>query len=724
MAIILVVACLGCMLWLRLNVDLATRDILNIYILGLIVACGLIIALTVWLSLRQRQQILQPIQQLINATQQSLQNDVTEYVDVTSDDELGSLADAYNQMLHVRKVVEELKNLNQQLACENTEKSLLNEISNLLRDIDVISEFAEKVIDFFVVHQSVLLGFFYYFDAEVSLLATYGLSDEELVKKKKSLMSGLLTECENRQKVIVIDSLPEGYFKVSSGVGDVLPKQVLLLPLVFENKVLAVIELGLLKPLSETSFLDNLCREMAIQLNILTSKLQLKELLENTEQQRKYLQVQKQELSSSNEELRLKTDVLQQSEEALNVTNEELYTQIKLIEEQKQSIVHQKQEIEKSSQYKPEFLANMSHELRTPLNILLILAQSLKENEAGNLNQEQVEEANIIYESGQDLLELINDVLDISKIASGTFEINLQTVDFSEFIVSLNNQFTPLAKQKGIDFTIITDETIPAEIKADPIRLSQVLKNLLGNAIKFTDEGRVHLKIFLAGESLFFEVKDTGIGIAKEMQELIFEEFKQVDGSTSRKYGGTGLGLSISRKLSGLMNGNLVLQSNLGEGAIFTLDIPLIKAEDNELLTRDLFNLQVPSAEYSCKDRVTRKLLLVDDDLRNTSALSKVLEAKGLEVQIADNGALAMDKLATSDVDLILMDMMMPVMDGYEAIEKIRTMSIYQNIPIIALTVKASHVDKEKCLAAGANDYMSKPINIDKLLDMITFWLN
>ncbi len=383
----------------------------------------------------------------------------------------------------------------------------------------------------------------------------------------------------------------------------------------------------------------------------------------------------------------------------------------------------------------------MSHELRTPLNSLLVLAQILAENSAGNLSAKQVEYAETIMSSGKDLLNLINDILDLSKIESGKMEVHPAEVHLKAIEDFAKRNFLPLAQTKKIAFSVQLADDLPEVIYTDEQRLRQILKNLLSNAFKFTEKGSVLLQIKVAPMQtsatpmLAISVIDTGIGIPEEKYNIIFEEFLQADGTTNRKYGGTGLGLSISKKIAELLGGFIRLESQEGKGSTFTLFIPLNVAYDT---TKDVIVSEVAAgSEEEFSDDVNhpepeqpqgplegRKILIVDDDPRNVFALTALLENHKMDVLFAVNGKDGINTLLENpDIDLVLMDIMLPEMDGYEAMRHIRQMPQYQTLPIIALTAKAMKYDREKCINAGASDYISKPVNLKQLLSLIKVWL-
>jgi signal transduction histidine kinase/CheY-like chemotaxis protein len=664
----------------------------------------------------------------------------------------------------------------------------------------------------------------------------------------------------------------------------------------------------------------------SVQANSMTRKL-----LEETMKQTDELAAQKQELNWANEDLLKKSKALELSQEELKIQQEELkqmnlelemkahllQEQNVIVENSRQALSFKAQQLERSSQYKSNFLANMSHELRTPLNSILILAKMLAENKLNNLSEKQIEHAQVIHKSGSDLLTLINDILDISKIEAGKLEFNMEPVPINEIISDMDSLFSVLANDKGIQFNIQSEEGLPETIYTDKIRIEQVVKNLLSNAFKFTPAaGKITLRVCHAEKDAIFKnekiyqfpsviaikVSDTGIGIPEDKQKLVFEAFQQADGSTSRKYGGTGLGLAISRELCHMMGGELSLYSVEGSGSTFTVylpsnsvisrpqtetpvvlkekseDAPLkalpepgsyfeneipddrqhIMPEDNTVVIieddipfakmlmdiarecgfkcicalqgergmqmihhfkpqRIILDLQLPvmdgwnilkriksdsavapipvyiisgmdkkalgiqmgasgyltkpaekadilkifnsSTKVITNDQINteqnitalagtesdttiivehavinhdvlhdalsgKKVLIVDDDMRNIYSLTAVLENEGLDITAAYDGKQALDLLLSGkSFDIILMDIMMPVMDGFTAIQEIRKTEMFKDVPIIALTAKAMKDDRQKCLDAGASDYMSKPVNTDQLVALMGAWL-
>jgi PAS domain S-box-containing protein len=400
-------------------------------------------------------------------------------------------------------------------------------------------------------------------------------------------------------------------------------------------------------------------------------------------------------------------------------------------------------ELERLLRFKSEFLANMSHELRTPLNSLLILSRLLAGNPDGNLTERQVHYARAIHGSGEDLLQLIDDILDFAKTESGTLSFHYEHVAFSDVIRTLQRTFRHVAEEKCLDFTIETSPALPYSLQTDPMRLRQILTNLLSNAFKFTERGRVSVNIYPASHRLMppspgrnvaaFEVSDTGIGIAAEKREIIFEAFRQADTGTDRRYGGTGLGLTICRQLTAQMGGEITLASKPGKGSTFTVYLPM-RAEKHGSAVSD--GARPPSESGGMDDksavasqefvpppaaeRVQKKILVVDDDPRNRYSLSAALEAERYAVITAASGESALEALDRQpDIDCVLLDIMMPDMDGYETARRIRAQPRFEHLLVIAVTAKAMAEDMQKCMEAGCSEYLSKPVDTTKLLEII-----
>ncbi|HEY5675330.1 MAG TPA: ATP-binding protein, partial [Myxococcales bacterium] len=459
----------------------------------------------------------------------------------------------------------------------------------------------------------------------------YGLADTT-APLRFHIGEGLVGQCARERRLLAVEDLPAGYARVRSGTGEAEPRSLVLLPLLFQGEIRGVLELASFRPFgaAQRSLLDQLAQMLGVALNTIATSMRSEELLE--------------ELRASNAELEKRTAELEDKA----------------------------RQVAQVSRYKSQFLANVSHELRTPLNSLLILAQLLAQNEEGNLTPEQVDHARTILSSGQDLLALINQILDLSKIESGKMQVDVRPTAIREVIGAVERKLQPMIKEE-IAFRVTVDEKVPEWVMTDAQRLQQVLRNLLANAFKFTEHGQVELAVSTEHEGpgpaadlvLCFAVSDTGIGIPEDKQALIFEAFQQADASTSRTYGGTGLGLTISRDLAALLGGQLSLRSTPGAGSTFSLRLP-VKAAPSPPAQEDLRPL--PAAGSAVRARSGPKVLLVDDDGHNLYAVTTVLEKLGARVLAAQGARDCFALLDENpDVDLVLMDVMMPEMDGLEA---------------------------------------------------------
>ncbi|MDA0182939.1 HAMP domain-containing protein [Solirubrobacter phytolaccae] len=970
------------------------------------------------------------------------QGDLTRQITVEASGEVAELKDRVNQM------IANLRDTTQQNAEQDWLKTNLARISGAMqgqRDLQTVSRMLMSEISPLVSAQHG--AFFMVQDEALKLVASYGYNRRKNLSNEFRFGEGLPGQAALEMKSILVTNAPSDYVKITSGLGEALPVNLMVLPILFEEQVLAVIELASVNPFAEVnlSFLDQLSETIGVVLSTIIANNRTEDLLEDQRRLAQELQSQSEELQSQQDELkrsnteleeqakslRASEELLQTQQEELRQTNEELQEKAGLLAQQNRDIEVKNAEIERarlsleeraeqlslSSRYKSEFLANMSHELRTPLNSLLILSKLLADNPAHNLSDQQVEFAQTINQAGTDLLTLISDILDLSKVEAGKMEINPAPLDTAEVLEGLERSFQPVAEERGLELVVETEDALP-EIVSDDQRVAQILRNLLSNAVKFTDTGSVRLTVKPTTEvdhrgkdyALAFTVTDTGIGIPQDKLRLIFEAFQQADGTTSRRYGGTGLGLSISREIARLLGGEIRVTSAAGEGSTFTLLLPpdlppaleplpeeeplvlpaevelpivtpspapvvdmdapvddreevstddlvaliadthvdratalldsarasgfkglvamrpattlalaqehrpdvivlgLSNDEEPEILGRlkrdprtrhlpvlaiadedrrhDLLahgaagfvpygtgaealadalretsqlggqrvrtvlvvddddterksivaliggedvhveavasseealerldatrfdcivlDLKLPKASgFALLERVKvderhrnvpviihtgkaltrreetrlkryaesiivkdagsaerlldettlalhrppesltpgsrrmleqmrdtdaaltgRKVLVVDDDVRNVFALTNALEMHGMVVSYAENGREALEKLnADADVDLILMDIMMPELDGYQTMEAIRKIPAFEQLPIIALTAKAMKGDREKSIAAGASDYITKPVDVDQLVSLMRVWL-
>lgn len=535
-----------------------------------------------------------------------------------------------------------------------------------------------------------------------------------------------------------------------------IPIRVFLYPLVHYGSCVGLIELAVFDDGTPNekyeNFLARASRNIALSIKIGQDHLLVEKLLEETQQQTEEMETQQEELRITNEELIHKTNLLEASEEELRVQQEELsqanfelnQKAVELVNKNTelnnaQQIVEQKMiEIEQASRYKSEFMANMSHELRTPLNSILILAKLLKDNKGENLTPEQVKYSSVIHSAGTDLLSLINELLDLAKIEAGKIDLELDNIEIYPFVKEIEELFSEIANDKEITFKINIDPATPSQIISDEYRVQQVLKNFLSNAFKFTERGgNVSLSVGKRGEEIFFDVTDTGKGICKEKQTLIFEAFQQEDGSTSRKYGGTGLGLSISREVASLLKGRIELKSELNVGSSFTLYLPLDRADqvpaDNtdtitpSTETRSIIPSETtPLSAISQPDKSRKQqILIVEDDVNFATILKGFAEDYGFEVRMAHNGEDGI-KLAEEHLpDAIILDVMLPISNGWEVLNTLKKNPKTKHIPIHMMS--AATFDKKTLVEKGAIGFMQKPVNeedIQRTFENINLSLN
>ncbi|MEV6738345.1 HAMP domain-containing protein [Streptomyces sp. NPDC051104] len=842
------------------------------------------------------------------------EGDLTRSITVEASGEVAELKDNINTM------VESLRETTRANQEQDWLKTNLARISGLMQGHRELPVVAELIMDELTPLVSAQYGAFYLAEdtergPELRLVGSYGYPDDEERTARIPFGRSLVGQAARGRRPISVEDLPPGYVTISSGLGQAVPSALVVLPVVVEDQVLGVIELASVTRFTQIhqDFLAQLMPTIGVNLNTIVANARTDELLEESQRLTAELQSRSEELQVQQEELQRSNAELEEKASLLASQNRDIEAKNLQIEQARQELETRAQELALASKYKSEFLANMSHELRTPLNSLLILAQLLAQNPSRNLTPKQVEYAGIIHSAGSDLLQLINDILDLSKVEAGKMDVAPERVPLRKLLEYVEATFRPMTTQKSLDFTVATAPGTPADLLTDDSRLRQILRNLLSNAVKFTEQGSVELRIEPAadrevpagvhrgGPVVAFRVKDTGIGIPRQQLETIFGAFQQADGTTSRKYGGTGLGLSITREIAHLLGGAVTVDSTPGQGSTFTLYLPVARADFEELADgggrraeqkpqetvpseavpaplaaagpkqapgqrrrrlliveerpRGLLTLVAESAvadiaqdagdprgaidiitaagaqdaasalaaepchcvvlelgrpdaegarfldamqgdsalasvpvlvhtghrvdlaqEQSLRsraggrpldflssldelrERITlhlsaeepgdvlslvrseepqyaagqpvddtflgRKVLVVDDDARNLFALSGILELHGFQVLHADNGRKGIEMLlAHPDVALVLMDVMMPEMDGYAATAEIRTMPQYADLPIIAVTAKAMPGDQEKSLASGANDYVTKPVDTNDLIARVRRWL-
>ncbi|WP_035793081.1 HAMP domain-containing protein [Kitasatospora mediocidica] len=836
--------------------------------------------------------------------------DLTRSITVDASGEVADLKDNINFM------VESLRETTRANEEQDWLKSNLARISALMQGRRDLAVVAELIMDELTPLVSAQYGAFYLADESddtvyLNLIESYACPPGATPTRFR-LGESFVGQAARSRRTITVDALPAGYISLSSGLGRTQPNSLIVLPIVVEEQVLGVIELATVHDFTPVhrDFLEQLMESIGVNVNTIMANARTDELLGESQRLTGELQARSAELQARQEELQSSNAELEEKAVLLVSQNRDIETKNLEIEQARQELEDRAHQLSLASTYKSEFLANMSHELRTPLNSLLILAQLLAQNPSRNLTAKQVEYAGIIHSAGSDLLQLINDILDLSKVEAGKMDVTPERIPLRKLLDYVEATFRPLTTQRSLTFSVSTAATVPADLFTDDYRLRQVLRNLLSNAVKFTEKGSVELRIEMAEESrtprsarhggpvIAFHVSDTGIGIAPQHLESVFGAFQQADGTTSRKYGGTGLGLSISREIAFLLGGAITAESVPGQGSTFTLYLPVARPEFVELSgqstraaleptvteaatafggqaqpagpgvaealqpkrllvieerPRGLLSLVAESAvadlaahpnlgdprgpvevittvsaqeaaatlaatpchcvvleldlpdgaalrfleetardtalhnvpvlahnnrrlgaeqEHALQERATvqslellssldelrerialhmsaeqpgdvlplvrtedaatpftqdvdgslagRTALVVDDDDRNLYALTGILELHGMRVLQAENGRAAIDTLtANTGIDLILMDVMMPEMDGYAATTAIRAMPAHADLPIIAVTAKAMIGDREKSLASGASDYITKPVDARDLIACI-----
>ena len=636
--------------------------------------------------------------------------DLGQKITVEAQGEVAALKDNLNQMIG------NLKDTTDKNHEQDWLKTNLAKFASMMQGQRSITSVAQMIMSELTPLIDAQQGTFFIMDSEkqepiLSMIASYAYTERKNFNNHYKLRESLVGQCAFEKKKILLAKAPSDYIYVASSLGEAKPMNIIVLPILFEGEVKAVIELASIHPFSQNylNFLDQLMTSIGVVLNMIASTMRTEELL--------------QELKKSNSELEAQAKELEDKAKLLEVKNQE-------VELASHSVEEKAEQLSLISKYKSEFLANMSHELRTPLNSLLILSKMLSENKDANMTPEQVKFSQTIYSSGCDLLALINEILDLSKVEAGKMPITPRDVKVPEISEYLEHSFRPVANHKGLGFVIEAMPDVATQIvNTDVTRVQQILKNLLSNAFKFTEQGKVILKVSSVqrkGErAIAFSVTDTGIGIPKEKQNLIFEAFQQADGTTNRKYGGTGLGLTISRQIAKLLGGSIEVESSPGNGSTFILTLPLkYQGQESSIDTEMTLEPIIPKLPKNA-DFSDKKILVIDDDMRNIFAITVILERKGMEVIYADNGKNGIEKLKENpDVDMVLMDIMMPEMGGIEATQEIRKMEQFTNLPIITLTAKAMKGDREKCIEAGATDYITKPVDTDNLLSIMHKWMN
>jgi signal transduction histidine kinase/DNA-binding response OmpR family regulator/CHASE3 domain sensor protein len=616
-----------------------------------------------------------------------------------------------------------------------------------------LSTLTYNVLDFIAGYVEAPVAAFYLAE-DNKLTLSAGIALDENIKKEIIFGEGLAGQSALSGKEIFLKDISETNVIVSYAAGKIKPTAIIAVPVFYEGKLKGVIELASLKEISTIAqdFLKSSTYNIGMAINAARENQRLQELLGETQAQSEELQAQHNEMENINAELEVQAEKLQASEEELKVqqeelqqSNTELEERSRLLEEKNELILERNFEIQAKAEqlelitkYKSEFLANMSHELRTPLNSILLLSRLLSENHGNNLSNDEIEYATIIQNSGTSLLTLINEILDLSKIESGKMELEYSQVTIKDLMRGVKDLFEPVAKDKDITFNLHADDELQ-QIETDRLRLDQILRNLISNALKFTKQGSVTLNIEKDNEAFSFIVKDTGIGIPKDKLETIFEAFQQADGSTKRQYGGTGLGLSISRELAKLLGGVITVTSEEGKGSEFKLTIPAKKnaahivAPQNESLFRtnaEVESYNVPEIKRHDKNYISeiipasvaddrhdietgdKVILIVEDDTGFAKSLLDFTRQKNYKGIVAVRGDEGVNLAKKYHPHGILLDLQLPVKSGWEVMDELKSDPATKPIPI---HIMSSHEVKNISLSSGAADFISKPVAFERM---------
>ena len=688
-----------------------------------------------------------------------------------SEDEIGKMARYFNIFMTKLK---ELISENRNQSWLTTGRAELNEEMRGVREINTLSS---RIITYICRYLNMQIGIFYVkTDSNTfKVFGSYSYNSSEGSPDEFNIGEGLVGQAALEDKIVLVQDVPADYMKIISGLGEAVPKNILIAPCMYHEEIECIIELGSFNQFTDVQlkFIEQVSENIATSINLTKAQTKMEVLLNKTLVQAEELQVQQEELRQNNEELEEQAKILKQSEmnlqtqqEELRVSNEELEEQTKKLEQQKRDISENNKllrkanheiegkakELEIANKYKSEFLANMSHELRTPLNSIIVLSQLLENKKANEpLTEKQLEYSKTIHSSGKNLLRLIDDILDLSKVESGKIDINFDQVNLAELAENTKSLFTPIILQKNIDFNIEIEDGLPEKIISDEQRLQQIINNLLSNAFKFTETGYVKMNICRPKEEdiknykieenvnklISIEIIDTGIGIPADKQTLIFEAFKQVDGTISRKYGGTGLGLSISRELARLLGGNIYLKSEEGKGSKFTLvfldndnmeQVKLNKEEysgidknyrdnlEEKIISENDINEFTKDEHDESKKEDEKLLLIIEDDEQFSTLLSELAYKKNYKVLIEKNSDEAIKLAEKYNPYAILLDSGLSDNSGLRVVDKLQNLEYTKNIPIHIISWKEdkNSYDKMKNLVW----HIKKPYNLEELYNL------
>lgn len=672
-----------------------------------------------------------------------------------AEDDLGDLVESLNHM------TESLKTSFEKINKSDWRQKGLALLNESLVGNKSVKEVAGRALHQLIEYGNCINGSLYLFDEGIlKLNKAFGL--EANMKQTFEPGEGMVGQAFMNAKTQVYNNLHEDDFVVTFASSTIKIYGIILIPVFADGHAIGVLELGSTSNFEEDriSYFEECCINIGIALNAAKGREKEQQLLEETQAQSEELQVQHSELENLNTELEAQTQKLQASEEELKVQQEELMQanaeleeRSRLLEEKNHLIAERNNEIQKkveelalSTKYKSEFLANMSHELRTPLNSILLLSRLMAENPDENLNEDQVESAKVIQSSGTSLLTLIDEILDLAKIESGKMTLEYQDVVIQEIVKDLKSLFNPVFQEKALPLNIEIDSDVQPVIESDRLRIDQVLRNLLSNALKFTTKGSISLLIKKHSDKpdfIIFSVKDTGVGIAEDKQKIIFEAFQQADGSTKRKFGGTGLGLSISREIARLLGGELVLKSELNKGSEFSFIIPVhqvtevVHSETDqdlvEIIREDVEEIQniidegetvktntleIPEDVEDDRENIRegdKIILIIEDDTNFAKALLKYARLQNYKGVVVVRGDYGLSAAKKYHPNAILLDVQLPVKDGWEVMDELKSDPQVKHIPVHMMS--ALHVKKES-LMKGAVDFINKPVALDKMTDV------
>ncbi|OPG01334.1 hybrid sensor histidine kinase/response regulator, partial [Streptomyces sp. GKU 895] len=697
------------------------------------------------------------VRAIAEVTSAVAEGDLTRSITVEASGEVADLKDNINSM------VESLRETTRANQEQDWLKTNLARISSLMqghRDLPVV---AELIMDELTPLVTAQYGAFYLAEdtedgPELRLVGSYGWPDDVDRPVRIPVGRSLVGQAARSRRAIAVDDLPPGYVTISSGLGQAVPSALVVLPIVVEEQVLGVIELASVIPFTQIhqDFLTQLMPTIGVNLNTIVANARTDELLDESQRLTAELQSRSEELQTQQDELQRSNAELEEKASLLASQNRDIEAKNLEIEQARQELETRAQELALASKYKSEFLANMSHELRTPLNSLLILAQLLAQNPSRNLTQKQVEYAGIIHSAGSDLLQLINDILDLSKVEAGKMDVAPERVPLRKLLEYVEATFRPMTTQKSLDFTVATAPGTPADLLTDDSRLRQILRNLLSNAVKFTEQGGVELRIEPAadrevpigvlrgGPIVAFRVKDTGIGIPPQQLETIFGAFQQADGTTSRKYGGTGLGLSITREIAHLLGGAVTVDSTPGQGSTFTLFLPVARADFEDVLGSgrspeqldDTAGSEAPAGALVAPEHRRRRLLVVEERLRGLLTLVAERAASDIahnpddergavDIITAVGAQEAAAALAAEPCHCVVLELGMPDEEGAQLLEAMQGDSALTSVPVLVHTSQRVDLAWEKSLRARAG---GRPLvflsSLDELREQITLHLS